>query len=255
MNVSYSRFGPGNQPNKTIGRVGSLLLRNLGGFKDSVTAVSVTTSYNNPITNGGFIVAEYAEGLPEGWKGLNEEMGFGKDESIIMTCSPGAWGIGQQHMPGVYRSLQRTGHGAIARFLDVKGIPGPHNYLEYLTRGIWATREGGFTLILVPQMAQDLYDYGFKTKEAIYEWIWKKSFEPLGEYRMRGIGDLTTNGWTGIEKTSGKPWKELSDDYMIPVGGENPFDSYCIIVCDGMETACDRFTGGHGQAYSVDAWR
>ena len=255
MNVSYSRFGPGNQPNKTIGRVGSLLLRNLGGFKDSVTAVSVTTTYNSPITNGGFIFAEYAEGLPEGWRGLNEEMGFGKDESIIMTCMPGAWGIGQQHMPGVYRSLQRTGHGAIARFLDVKGIPGPHNYLEYLTKGIWATREGGFTLILVPQMAQDLYDYGFKTKESIYEWIWKKSFEPLRDYRMRGIGDLTTNGWTGIEKTSGKPWKELSDDYMIPVGGENPFDSYCIIVCDGMETAADRFTGGHGQAYSVDAWR
>ena len=88
MNVSYSRFGPGNQPNKTIGRVGSLLLRNLGGFKDSVTAVSVTTTYNSPITNGGFIFAEYAEGLPEGWRGLNEEMGFGKDESIIMTCMP-----------------------------------------------------------------------------------------------------------------------------------------------------------------------
>jgi hypothetical protein len=255
MNVTYSRFGPGNPPNKTIGRVGSLLLRNLGGFKDSVTAVSVTTGYNNPVTNGGFIFAEYAEGLPPGWKGLNEELGFKKDESIIMTCMPGAWGIGQQHMPGVYRSLQRTGHGAIARFLGVKGIPGPHNYLEFLTKGIWATREGGFTLILVPQMAQDLCDYGFKTKEAIYEWIWKKSFEPLREYRLRGVPDLTTNGWMGIEKTSGKHWKELSDDYMVPAGGDDPFESYCIIVCDGMETASDRFTGGHGQAYSIDAWR
>ncbi len=255
MNVTYGRFGPGNPPNKTIGRVGSLLLRNLGGFKDSISAVSVTVTYNNPITNGGFIFAEYAEGLPPGWKGLNEELGFRKDESIIMTCSPSFWGLGQEHMPGVYRSLQRTGHGAIARFLDVKGITGPHNYLEFLTKDIWACREGGFTLILVPQMAKDLYDYGFKSKDEIYEWIWKRSFEPVKDYRMRGRPDEHTNGWMAIEKTSGKHWKELPDDYMVPAGGDVPFGSYCIIVCDGQETACDRFSGGHGQAYSIDAWR
>ena len=255
MNVSYGRFGPGNPANKSIARVGSLLLRNLGGFKDTVSAVSVTISYNNPMTNGGFIVAEYAEGLPEGWKGLNEELGFDKDESIIMTCSPTHWGLGQEHMPGVYRSFQRTGHGAIARYMNVKGIPGPHNYLEFLTKDVWACKEGGFTLILVPQMAQDLYDCGFKSKEEIYEWIWKKSFEPVKDYRMRGRPDEFTNGWTAIEKTSGKHWKELDDDYLVPAGGEDPFQSYCIIVCDGQETACDRFAGGHGQAYSVDAWR
>jgi len=103
MNVSYGRFGPGNPANKSIGRVGSLLWRNLGGFKDTVTGISVTTSYSNPITNGGFIFAEYAEGLPKGWKGLNEELGFKKDESVLMTTQPGHWGLGQIHMPGVYR--------------------------------------------------------------------------------------------------------------------------------------------------------
>src|SRR3990172_13202889 len=91
----------------------------------------------------------------------------------------GGWNIGQQHMPGVYRSLQRTGHGAIARYLGVKGIVGPHNYLEFLIKGIWATKEDGFTLAMPPQIAMDMYDYGFKTKKAIYEYIWKKSFEPV----------------------------------------------------------------------------
>jgi len=190
-----------------------------------------------------------------GWKGLNEELGFDKDESIIMPTMPGSWGLGQQNMPGVYRSLQRTGHGAIARFLDVKGIPGPHNYLEYLTKDVWATMEGGFTLVMPPQIAQDMYDYGFKTKDSIYEWIWKRSFEPVKQYRMRGAPDFTTNGWLAIEKTSGKPWKELPDDYMVPAGGDNLFDSYNILLCNMEETACARFGGGHGQAFSIDAWR
>ncbi|MDP6127467.1 MAG: hypothetical protein QF432_04875, partial [Dehalococcoidales bacterium] len=74
-------------------------------------------------------------------------------------------------------------------------------------------------------------------------------------YRMRGGPDLRTNGWMGIEKTSGKHWKELSDDYMVPAGGDDIFSNYCIIVCDGQETASGRFGGGHGQAFSVDAWR
>jgi len=254
MNVSYGRFGPGNPANKTIGRVGSLLWRNLGGFKDTVTGISVTTSYSSPVTNGGFIFAEYTEGLPKGWKGLNEELGYKKDESVLMSATPSHWGLGQIHMPGVYRSLQRTGHGAIARYLGVKGVVGPHNYIEFLTKDIWACREGGFTLVMPPQIAQDMYDYGFKTKDSIYEYMWKKSFEPLRNYRMRGTPDESTNGWMGIERTSGKHWKELSDDYMVPAGGAGP-EAYCIIVCDGHETACDRFGGGHGAAYSIDAWR
>ncbi len=251
MNVSYGRFSISNPPNKTIGRVGSLLWRNLGGYKETVTTIM---TYGSPVTNGGFILAEYAEALPPGWKGLNEELGYKKDESVLMLTRPGSWGIGQEHMPGIYRSLQKSGHGAIARFLDVKGIPGPHNYIEFLTHKIWSTMEGGFTLILVPQMAQDLYDYGFKSKDEIYEYLWKKSFEPLRDYLVRGTPDLRTNGWMGIEKTSGKHWKELPDDYMVPAGGDGP-SGYCIIVCDGEETSSSQFTGGHGQAYSIDAWR
>jgi hypothetical protein len=85
--------------------------------------------------------------------------------------------------------------------------------------------------------------------------LWKKAFEPLKEYRMRGTPDESTNGWMGIERTSGKHWKELPDDYMVPVGGRDPFSAYNIIVCDGQETASERFSGGHGQAFSIDAWR
>jgi hypothetical protein len=253
MNVTNFIWGPGNPVNKTLGRVGSLMWRNLGGYEETISTI---ITLGNPVTNGGFIFAEYAEGLPQGWLGLNEELGFRKDESILMPLGMmGGWGIGQQHAPGVYRSLQRTGHGAMARYLGVKGIPGPHNYLVYLIKDIWATMEGGFTLVLPPQIAQDLYDYGFKTKQSIYEWIWKQSFEPVGRFRMRGSQDYITNGWLGIEKTSGKPWRELPDDYMVPAGGDDPFDDYNIVVINMEETAPARFSGGHSPAFSIDAWR
>jgi hypothetical protein len=249
MNVSYGRYCSMNPPNKTLSRVGHLLWRNLGGYKEMVSTIM---TYGGPAMNGGFIYAEYAEGLPPGWLGLNEELGFRKDESVIMPTGAGSGG-GQFWMPGVYRSLQKSGHGAIARWLDVKGKPGPHNFLDYLCDGMWATREGGVTLAMIPSIAMDLYKLGFKSKDDIYDYIYKKSFEPVKKYRMRGGPDFFTNGWRGIEKTSGKPWLELDPDYMVPVCPEPR--SNCIILVHGEETVLDRFQGGHGPGYSIDAWR
>jgi hypothetical protein len=250
MNVSYGRGSIGNPPNKTIGRVGALMWRNLGGYEETVSTIMTYGGGGNALLRG-----EYAEGLPPGWRGLNEELGFKKTDSIIMAGGggPGGGGGGQFWMPGVYRALQKSGHGAIARWLGVKGIPGPHNFLDYLLDGMWATREGGVSLVMIPSMAMDLYNVGFKTKDSIYEYIYKKSFEPVKKYRMRGMPDFSTNGWMGIERTSGKHWKELADDYMVPVCPD-PWAN-CVILAHGEETVLDRGGGGHGQAFSVDAWR
>ncbi len=76
----------------------------------------------------------------------------------------------------------------------------------------------------------------------------------ISPYLKRGRPDFHTNGWMAVEKTSGKVWKELSEDYMVPAGGDGP-SGYCVIVCDGEETASARYSGGHGQAFSIDAWR
>ncbi|MFC1900156.1 hypothetical protein ACFLYN_01035 [Chloroflexota bacterium] len=251
MNYGFGLFGPGNPANKTIGRAADLMWRNLGG---AVPSVTTSSNWGNPLNNGGFCFAENAEGLPSNWKGLNEELGYKKDDSIIMMTRAGNWGIGQQFAPGVYRALQKDGHGAMARKLGVKGIPGPHNWLDYLLDGVWATMEGGITLVMVPEMAQHLQDLGFKSKEEVCEYIWKKSFEPVKAYRNRGQPDYTTNGWRNIERTSGKPWLELDDDYMVPAGGPSP-NNNCIIICGGEEETCHRFGGGHGAHYSIDVWR
>ena len=71
-----------------------------------------------------------------------------------------------------------------------------------------------------------------------------------------GYKCLSTNAWKGIELTSGKPWKELDEDYMVPAV-ENPFEN-CIIVTGGGEEVglwTDGRSARSDPAYSIDAWR
>jgi len=251
MNTGCGMFGPGSPANAPIGRSYQLMAINLSG---SIPGINRMSSLGSPLNNGGTCFAERASGLPEGWKGLNEEFGFKKNESVVMVMGFEGGLAGRQFSPGGYRALQKSGHGGIARRLNVKGIPGPHNWLEYYVPSLWAGREGAVTLVMVPEMAKHLHDSGFKTKQEAYEWLWKASFKPVAEYKNRSWPDMTSNGWMGIEPTSGKHWKELSEDFMIPFAGNNPNMS-CIVVASAEEEICLNLEGGRGTAYSVDAWR
>ncbi|MFC1954754.1 hypothetical protein ACFLVZ_02920, partial [Chloroflexota bacterium] len=254
MNSGCGMLGPGNPANTTIGRAYELMARNLGG---AIPGVNRMTSIGSPFSTGGTCCAENADGLPPGWKGINEEYGHKKNESVVMVMGVPDGIRGVQHSPGGYRALQKSGHGGMARRLDVKGIPGPHNWLEYALPEFWAGREGPKTIIMVPEMARHLYEIGFKSKEEVYEWLWKKSFMTVRDYMKFSWVDFRTNGWLGIEKTSGKHWKELDADYMVPAGGDDP-SGFCIIVGGGDEEVSHQLAGhqiGANPVYSVDKWR
>jgi len=252
MNVGCGMFGPGNPANSTIGRTFQLMARNLGG---AIPGINRMACLNSPFANGGTCFAENADGLPPGWEGLNEEYGYDKNESIVLVMNAG----GMQHQgfrPGGYRALQKSGHGGMARRLGVKGVPGPHNWLEYVLPGLFSQREHGWTFIMVPEMAHHLYEYGFKSKAEVYDWLYKQSFEPVEKFKLRSGPDVETNGWMGIEKTSGKHWKELPDDYKVPIM-DDPFEN-CIIVAGGDEETSQQMGGrgmGPSSAFSIDAWR
>jgi hypothetical protein len=261
MNFDVGILGPGNHANRSIGRAAELMWLNFGGAVPTVTNCAI---FGKSLTN---CIPENPEGLPPGWKGLNEEYGFKKSESAVMVLGGGNNGMGGMNlapmMPGGYRAFQKTGHGAIARALDVKGIPGPHNLLEYLIPGFGKGGEGSHTYLMLPELANDLYRCGFKSKEDVYEWIWKRSVIPLKDYRNQSPADIATAGWMGVERTSGKHWRELPDDFMVHVGGENPW-SNCIIVSGGGEEALmwfagrgasGMFGGGGDNGYGIDVWR
>jgi len=254
MNCDVGIFGPGNPANRSIPRAGELMWRNFGGNVPNVTNCGVMGA---PLFN---CIPEDLDNLPPGWKGLNEEYDFKKTESIVYAANLGRGGTTNIHRtefsPGGYRAFQKSGHGGIARRLGVKGQPGPKNWLGYMLPELWAGREGGITFLMLPQMARHLYDAGFKSKDAVYEWIYKNSFRTMKEYRTHSWPDVQTNAWNAIEKSSGKPWKELPDDYMVPFVSD-PYEN-CIIVTGGGEEYPQwlgaRRPGG-SPAYSIDAWR
>jgi len=247
MNFEVSVLGAGNPANRSLGRAADLMFRNLGGNIPSVTNCGI---FGSSLTN---CFPENSDALPPGWKGLNEEYDFKKNESVLMPF--GIPGQSPQFSPGGYRAFQKSGHGGIARRLGVKGQPGPHNFLEYIIPGLWAQGEGGISMIMLPEMARHLYDYGFKSKDDVYEWLYKQSFTTMKEYRTHSWPDMRTNAWMAIEKTSGKPWKELPDDYKVPTMND-PYESRIIVTGAGEE----QFLYGHGfgaggHAYNIDVWR
>jgi hypothetical protein len=251
MNTGVGHLGPGSRANGPIGRAYQLMAINLGG---AIPGVNRMGCHGNPMNNGGMCFAENTDKLPPGWDPLNVEAGYDKNESIVMVIQAGGGIVGSQFSPGGYRALQKSGHGGMARRFGVKGTPGPHNWLNYLIPGIFTGREGGIFMIMIPEMAQHLVDLGFKSKDSVYEWLWKQSFEPLNKYRNRSWPDFRRNGWMGIEKTSGRPWKELPDDYMVPSQGDDAFENV-VIVAGGQEEAAVELFGGRGPTFSIDAWR
>jgi hypothetical protein len=249
MNFDVNLLGPGNPSNRPLGRAADLMWRNLGGQIPSVNNCGV---YGNNAPN---MIPENDEGLPPGWKTLREEYDYKKNESVLLNLHVG--GSATSFSPGGYRAFQKSGHGGIARRLGVKGQPGSKNWIEYQVPGFWVNGEGGIGILMLPEMAKHLWEAGFKTKESVYEWLYKKSFMTKAQYYTHSWPDMRTNAWNAIEKTSGKRWKDLPDDYMVPAVND-PFEN--VIIVSGMGEEQALFGGGRGlmgsdAAYSIDVWR
>ena len=100
MNFDVNLLGPGNRANKSMGRASDLMWRNLGGEIPSVNNCGV---FGGPTGN---CFPENAEALPPGWKGLNEECGFDKNQNVLvrMGAIPGVpEERPQRHRPAPWR--------------------------------------------------------------------------------------------------------------------------------------------------------
>jgi hypothetical protein len=248
MNFDTNVLGPGNPANRSIGRAAELMWRNLGGNIPNVTNCGV---WGNGLNN---CFPENDDALPPGWATLREEYDFKKDESCVVSIHMGFSIRNTEFMPGGYREFQKSGHGGIGRRLGLRGVQGPHNWMEYFIGNLWSDGEGGKTFLLIPEMARDLQLAGFKSKDAVYEWIYEKSFMTLKEYRTHQSPDVWTNGWQAVEPRSGKHWKELPEDYMVPAVTD-PYHNCIIVTGGGEEMALWTSARGRESAYGIDVWR
>ncbi|MFC2022653.1 hypothetical protein ACFLTL_00605 [Chloroflexota bacterium] len=258
MNAKHEAMDVGNPANNTIARSANLITINFGAC---TTGISRSDS-GNPIRTVAF--AEDDDGLPPGWDGYNVERGYGPRESVLGKVGVRESGM-NQYAPSSFRGLIGEGYGGMARRIGVEGIEGPHNYLEYLlplyTKTCANTVKSGKLLIMHPNMAISLYDYGFQSKGAVYQWMWDTYFVTAKEVREYGWYDFRTSGGTRNEPFSGIPYDELPDDYLLHEHGKNGPHENCILVCLG---GADEVTyvwpaatseNAAPSPYPIDPWR
>ena len=266
MNVGQNAMDVGNPANVTIGRVGALMTVNFGGC---ITGL-VRTDTGNMAHSIAF--PEDLEGLPPGWETFAQEctyydpntkanVNFTKKDSVLGKSAGWSMVTGLFSFPGYYRSLN-SGTMGIARYLGVEGKPGYYNWMEAILPLFvkMMPSPSGTYFIMHMNLAQLLYDYGFKTKAAVYKWMWDTYYITVNDYWKSGLFDHATDGGNRIEPTSGKTWKELiamGGEYKLHRFGGSSYTSNCIVVSDSF--ADEHWYGGifigRPQGIPIDPWR
>lgn len=138
-------------------------------------------------------IAENEEALPEGWKPLHVQMGFKPEDSVLTILS--GW-----------------------NFVNSSGNTVEHYAPQYMMRdymGILAAT-GSATLIMDPSVAVQLHDtQGFKSKEALSEWLSKNVRTRAQTYWGNAIAAATVGplGRQGLEPYA--TWQKVSNDTLI----------------------------------------
>jgi hypothetical protein len=206
--------------------------------------------------------------LPRTWKSWAEEGSYWEDEEtqVPFTAEDSvigkhfSWSMmsGLLSFPGYYRSLNQGSMG-LARRLGVEGIPGYYNWMDAILPEVVDVLGGPTSayFILHPNLAMLLYEYGFKSKDEVYQYLYDTYFVTVEEYYNTGLFDFMTNSGVGVERTNpdGKTWIELIEtepDYKLHV-----FGSACIVVADGFadEHWYLNVFGGPPSPTHIDPWR
>jgi len=265
MNPGHESMDIGNMANMTLGRVGCLMTVNFGGC---ITG-AVRSDSGNPVHSVCF--PEDADGLPQGWVGLNEEstyydstakknVNYTAKDSVIGKLGAQWFGMNWSTYPGYFRTMN-TGQMGIARMLGVAGKPGNYNWMEYvLPRYIQAqTGVGGITFLLHSNLAQLMYQAGFKTKDSIYKWMWDNYFITVTQHYNTGLWEFPYDDGRAIEPTSGKSWNDLlktDPNYKLHALGGSNYKSNCVIIGDSFaDEHYYLLPSGRPGVTSIDKWR
>jgi hypothetical protein len=256
MNSRQEAFDVGNPANMTLQRTSNLMTVNFGGCYTGVTR----TDSGNPFRNWTF--AEDEEGLPTGWETLGEDQGYRKTDSVLTKVGIHEGATVQEYAPSSFRGLIADGYGGMARRIGVEGKPGPHNFLEYLMpiyitaspNGLLASR----IMVMNPNMAKSLYDYGFKTKAAVYQWIYDTYKVPAKLVKNSGWFEFGRSGGEQLlTLDNGKQvkWKDAPDDFMVPAFGTSVKSNAIIVAIANADEMCWTIFGSRGTTYPIDPWK
>ncbi len=250
MNAAQNALDVGNPANMSIARSATLMTVNFGGC---ITGVTRTDS-GSPFR---VAFAEDDDGLPTGWETMREEGGYGLNESALGRISTAEfsgtaeWG----NKPSSFRSLASSGTGGVAHRLGVEGIPGPHNWLEYVVPLVYPhSVEFPYTFVMHPNLAKNLYDYGFKKKADIYQWMYDTYYITIGEYKGYGDWDFLTSAGTRTIPGTDMKYGEAPDSYKIHAMAQAGPNCRIIVSIGGADEICWVFSSTP-VLYPIEPWR
>jgi len=228
MNSGMGALGPNSEANSVIGRAMTLIHKVIQGYHEGVTGFA---SLSNPLRYDNLCIAENEEQLPEGWQPLHVQMGHKPTDSMVTMFT--GW-----------------------NFINSTGWVEQHYAPQMLIRDYMGALSGmGATLLMDPSVAELLKNpQGFRTKEALSEWLSQNVQKTAGSYWGNSIvssmiGPLATQG---LEPYA--TWKKAPADTMIKPFS-NPKSIHAVVV--GGKTASVWFATDFmpEKSASIDAWR
>jgi len=228
MNSGIGALGPNSEANSVIGRAMTLIHKVIQGYQEGVTGFA---SLSNPLRYDNLCIAENEESLPEGWLPLHVLMGHKPTDSVVTIFT--GW-----------------------NFINSTGWVEQHYAPQLLMKDYMSSLSGmSATLLVDPSVAELLQGVqGFKTKEALGEWLSQNVEKTARSYWGNAIvssmiGPLATQG---LEPYA--TWKKAPGDTLIKPF-TNPKNVRSVVV--GGKTASVWFATDFTpeKNASIDAWR
>jgi len=230
MNWQENILNPGNVANASLGRAMRLMFINMGNF---IPPYGMVTTHGH-FANYSCCFAENIWDSP--WESLGEDRGFRPGENTITIM----WGM--NYINTFYVGV----HPYRFKRLLLPLIP------EQIKK---SEEPASFGVILIPDMARDLYDKGFKTKQDVRQWVWEHTTELWGERKIRQWGTVGPPRFRmSIAKQTGyDSWRDVPDHALVHLL-PSPEDFSIIVAGAG-----DEFSIGmqmvHCATESIDKWR
>jgi len=220
MNYGIGAMGPFNQANAVIGRAWTLMSKNLDG--GGVAGETYMGSQGNVINYSNLIIPENEKDSP--WTPFHVQKGFKPEENVIsfffgfdITQGQGGKGLGMKPIPHYHEAMSAN----VAPFASLFGA----------------------LFIVDPLVAHGLGDLGFKTKEAIADWLQKNTTVT--------VKDVKTMLFSGLPR--GPEAASLTDDSVIPKWQKA--DAYTLVVCGGQTIPYHQLANmSYRLSVSIDKW-
>jgi len=204
MNSSTGALGLYNNADALMGRAWSLVSMNATG--GSVPGHTYEGVQGNPMANIPAVFAENVAGLPAGWKPLNVQKGFQKDDSVVSTFD------GCQSQNTMMVLQDEDWEWTLKRFVG----------------GIGSPQRGGKLLLIDPSVTPPMLRFGFDTKEKLIKWVKENVTYPQYHY---WLDQEVINYKLGPARAGREPyatWLKLSADAPVPY-----LDNVEVVVVGG----------------------